>query len=150
MSGHLSSRLNTAARGWLQTLFGSAKQSPRDVGYWRGAMGQPRSQWSFLAFCEAVVSGYFCGSLETARRGMLCLRLFGHDRLGAASFGLPELVREQPLQPCLVRELVWAEPDAWRLGNLAPEARCERVLAVGVPGPWSRDVRAKNAGLSLL
>ena len=27
-----SSRLNAAARGWLQTLLGSAKRSPRDVG----------------------------------------------------------------------------------------------------------------------
>ena len=27
-----SSRLNTAERGWLQTLLGSAKRSPRDVG----------------------------------------------------------------------------------------------------------------------
>ena len=27
-----SSRLDTAAQGWLQTLLGSAKRSPRDVG----------------------------------------------------------------------------------------------------------------------
>ena len=27
-----SSRLNTAARGWLQTLLGSVKRSPPDVG----------------------------------------------------------------------------------------------------------------------
>ena len=28
-----SGRLNTTARGWLQTLLGSAKRSPRDVGF---------------------------------------------------------------------------------------------------------------------
>ena len=94
-----SSRLDTAAQGWLQTLLGSAKRSPRDVGLRRGDIKQPRSQWgwSCLAFCEDVASGYIRGRSQTARRDCAALAAGagigpGNARIGPPLFWLSEAV----------------------------------------------------------
>ena len=91
-----SSRLNKAARGWLQTFLGSAERSQcwlsvrlfcggqhwrHELGYFRGYMTQPRFLWlwSVLAFSEAVVSGQWPSQHGGARLAS------GVTRFGQAS-----------------------------------------------------------------